>query len=147
MFFFDSWFKNIDFKVLGERCYLTPLQKKDLATVKKWFDDKELLKFAFGVQTDPNTIERIGKNYLKSIFKSSTEIFGIWSCKNQLLGFINYSRRNYQEDIARIGILIGKEGNRSKGIGTEAMNMALLYLFDRIGVDKVDLDTAIFNKR
>lgn len=147
---FFNLFKTVpDFQIIGKNCILIPLRRKDLPSVKAWFRDRELTKYAFGVNADGITLDRISNDYLRNIFSTSTEILGIWTNEPEpvLCGFINYSAKKSRDFTARIGILIGDEKNRSKGLGTEAMNIALLYLFDRIGLDRVDLDTATFNSR
>jgi RimJ/RimL family protein N-acetyltransferase len=135
------------YRIIGQECILQPLVNRDMKKVNKWFEDKDLIKFAFGVVADEEVLNRISSDYMHNFFSSSTEIIGIWVDKNTLVGFINYTVIRYKQFIARIGILIGEENDRNKGIGTIAMNMALLYLFDRRGLEKIELDTASFNTR
>ncbi len=144
---FLSFFKGKkrDFTISLDNLTLKPFDKKNIPVVKKWFNDRELIKYAFGVEAEDKVLKRIGKNFINTTLRTSAEILEIWVDKD-LIGIISYTIFKYQA-IARIGILIGEEKYRSKGYGTKALNLALLYLFDREGVDKVELDTAVFNKR
>lgn len=146
MSFMELFKVNPRFRIVGSRCELKPLSKHNLQQVKKWFKDSNLTRYAFGIIAEDEVLNKIARNYLRDIFVTSTEILGLWT-EGKLVGFINYSTRKYQPDSARIGILLGKEENRGRGLGTEAMNLALLYLFDRVGLERVELDTALFNTR
>lgn len=126
---------------------LKPLERRDLARIKSWFADKELSRQAFGMITQDDVLERIVREYFSNIYATSMEILGIWTGGGQLAGFINYSISRSQGLVGRIGIVIGEEAHRNKGMGTKALKIALYYLFDRVGLDAVELDTAFFNNR
>jgi RimJ/RimL family protein N-acetyltransferase len=135
------------YRIIGQDCILQPLVNRDMKKINSWLENKDLIKFAFGVIADDKVLNRISSDYMHNFFSSSTEIIGIWVDQNTLVGFINYSVTRYRDFTARIGILLGEEDNRNKGIGTRALNIALLYLFDRRGLEKIELDTASFNTR
>jgi RimJ/RimL family protein N-acetyltransferase len=135
------------YRIIGQKCVLQPLVNKDIKKVNSWFENKDLIKFAFGVIADDAVLNRISSDYMHNFFSSSTEIIGIRVDQNNLAGFINYTVIRYRDFIARIGILLGEESERNRGLGTTAMNMALLYLFDRRGLERIELDTASFNIR
>lgn len=147
MFLYDLLKKRNDFRVVGENCVLIPLSKRNLSLVKKWFKDRDLVSYAFGTTAEDNVLDKIAHEYTRDFFSNSDEIMGIWYNYRDLIGFINYSGNGSPPGTIRIGIIIGSEDNRSKGIGTEAMNLALYYLFDFKGVERIDLDTASFNTR
>ncbi|MCD4783509.1 MAG: GNAT family N-acetyltransferase [Candidatus Eremiobacteraeota bacterium] len=147
MFPFDLLRINNDFRVVGENCVLIPMSKRDLALVKKWFKDRDLVSYAFGTTAEDNVLDKIAHEYTRDFFSNSDEIMGIWHNDIDLIGFVNYSGNGSPSGIVRIGVVIGSEDYRSRGIGTEAMNLALYYLFDYKGIKRIDLDTVSFNER
>ena len=145
---FFSLFEKQEYRIVSDRIYLTPLLKKDLKIVKKWFEDNEMVSHAFGVLTEGSVLEKIAREYLKDIFKASDEILGIWlQDEMKLIGFVNYCLYSRLNNTSRIGIIIGEEAYRSLGYGTEAMLMTLYYLFEKKGLKQINLDTANFNVR
>jgi RimJ/RimL family protein N-acetyltransferase len=147
MSFFSRLTNKPTFRIVDTDCILQPLSSKDIKIVRNWFEDKDLVKHAFGIIADEQALKKVSKDYLQNFFSSSTEILGIITQETKLAGFINYTIIRYRESAARIGILLGEEKHRSKGLGTKAMNIALLYLFDRRNLERIDLDTAFFNTR
>jgi len=147
MFPFDLFKMKNNFRVVGENCILIPLSKEDFTLVKNWFQDRDLISHAFGTTAEDDVLDKIAREYTRDFFSNSDEIMGIWYKNLSLVGFINYSRKGSPPGTVRIGIIIGNEKYRSRGIGTEAMNLALYYLFDYKGIERIDLDTAGFNTR
>lgn len=148
MVFFDLFTKQKDYFITGEKCFLRPLKKPDLAKVKKWFENRDLIQHAFGLIAEDHILDKIAREYLRDIFSTSDEILAV--CRNDngmMIGFFNYCLLRLRNNKARLGIIIGEEGDRSAGIGTEAVRMGLYYLFYYRGVELVDLDTANFNER
>lgn len=148
MSLFDLFFKKKrDLRISYGDCTLKPLEKKDLGTLRSWFADRDLIRFAFGMLAGDRQLDRTVEDFMKNLFTSSMEIFGIWLPGPSLAGFVNYTLFKSRANFGRIGILIGREEIRSKGLGSNALNMALFYLFDREGLETVELDTASFNLR
>jgi RimJ/RimL family protein N-acetyltransferase len=144
---FDILGINSIFRINGKRLYIKPIRKKESEIIKKWFDDKDLISHAFGVIAQEETLCKISGEYMKDIFAVSTEVLGIRLNNDELIGFINYSLKTGKLKKARLGIVIGKEDHRQKGYGKESLNLALFYLFNILGVDIIELDTANFNLR
>lgn len=147
MFPFDLFKRDLNYRIKGSRCYLQPLRKSDIPQIKLWFKNKELVSHAFGVMAEDYILERLADKYINNIYASSDEVLGVWLYPGIFVGFFNYIMNQDKCKSATIGIIIGTENNRSKGIGTDAVNLALYYLFYCKGLSRVDLDTACFNVR
>jgi [ribosomal protein S5]-alanine N-acetyltransferase len=64
--------------------------------------------------------------------------------QSKILGFIHIHNISAVHRSAEIGIRIGEEGNRGKGYGTEAMDMALSYCWNHLNLERVSL--VVFRK-
>jgi len=147
MLFIKLPFTKPEFRIIGSGCFLKPLKKKETAKLKIWFKDRQLIRFAFGVNARDEVLDQIAQEYLANFMDASTEVLGIWTAEAGLIGFINYFRLKNKKNTARIGIILSEEKYRSCGIGTAALNLALHYIFNYRGIDTVELDTADFNVR
>lgn len=139
--------KKHNFSITYEGCTLKPLSRKDLLLIRSWFRDMELSRQAFGIIAKDEVLDNVVRDYFRNVFATSMEVLGIWGEESNLLGFINYSVNSHPDMVGRFGIVIGDEKNRNKGLGTKALKTCLYYLFEKIGLDKVELDTAFFNNR
>lgn len=63
------------------------------------------------------------------------------------IGNLGFHRIDRAHRKAEIGIVIGEPALWSKGYGTEAMDVALRYAFDVLGLNKVSLDVLEYNTR
>lgn len=139
-------FRKQTFFIPGEVVNLRPIKKSELAIIRRWLKDKELVRFAFGVEADGKVLEKIAHDYYADIVEGLKYVLGIENKKGQLEGFIRYTLRE-DGTVARIGIMIGEKKNWNKGLGTQGMQLLLKYLFEIIDIDKIELDTADFNQR
>ncbi len=136
-----------DVEIISDDCILRPLRRRDILQVRAWFTDMDLTREAFGILAPENKLDRLVRDYFTNIFATSMEVLGIWTPDSPLMGFVNYSLYHDPNLLARIGIVIGNAEHRNHGLGTQAMMSALFYLFNRINVHRVELDTASFNIR
>lgn len=72
----------------------------------------------------------------------------ITTTENKPLGWVNrYKRGEHFPDTWFVGIGIGEDNYLNKGIGTEALELWLDYLFSNSNVHRLSLDTWSLNKR
>jgi RimJ/RimL family protein N-acetyltransferase len=133
--------------VEGKRVDLRAITARDFKTIYRWFQDRELMEFAFGVVVENKVIQQISTDYFDDFVNGFNNAYGIITKGGLLLGFIRYSMRRDWENYARIGILIGNRDYWGKGLGSEAMTLALEILFVRKDLLRIELDTAMFNAR
>ena len=119
----------------------------DILTFRKWLDDDEIVKLAFGVEEVSDTVRSIANRFKINFFRSYLRFRSI-KYKGKTIGFINYMIiPSPERKIAKIGIVIGDRNYWGKGIGPVALRKFLSYLFTHEGVEVVQLDTAEFNTR
>lgn len=139
--------RNLHPRLKGEKVWLRPLDEADLDLLYRWFMEPELVSQAFGVKADPGSLDEMGREFLESLFYSRKEALAIEDGAGELTGFVTYLMTSEQGLAAKIGILIGREEDRGKGCGTDAMLTLMTYLFGERKVQRCELDTARFNLR
>jgi len=110
----------------------------------KWFSDPEVIRF-LGRST-PVTLaeeERWFHDYQR---RGEDQIFAI-EVEGRHLGNLGLHRIDRIHRKAEVGIVIGEPEFWSKGIGTEAMRVALRYAFGPLGMNKVSLEVLEYNAR
>jgi len=143
----ESMKKSPSFVSAGTRVVVRHLGRQDLKRIKNWFRNLELVSLAFGIQGDPATLQKIADDYYREIFWWQKNALAIDTNSGECIGFMKYTLREDTEVHAKVGILIGEPAYWQHGYGTEAMQLLLAYLFEKIKVDRVELDTAEFNVR
>ncbi|MCL5035816.1 MAG: GNAT family N-acetyltransferase [Chloroflexi bacterium] len=139
-------FRKQAFFIPGEDINLRPVRRSELPAIRRWLKDKELVRLAFGVEAEGKVLDKIAHDYYHDVVSGLKFVLGIEDKKGKLAGFIRYTLRE-DGSVARIGIMIGEKQNWNKGMGTQGMRLLLKYLFDIIGIEKIELDTADFNQR
>lgn len=133
-------------KLIGEKVYLAPVCRDDADTFAKWMNDFGVTDYigrSANLLTLPQEEAWIndvtqGRNYLLSIVKNEDD---------RLIGNIELQNVNHTDRRATIGILIGEEEERSKGYGTEAINLLLDFAFNYLNINSVNLTLLAINER
>ncbi|HPS30321.1 MAG TPA: GNAT family protein [bacterium] len=137
-----SYFK----KLVGEKCYLSPIRMEDAEVYAKWFNDMEMVLY---VAPHPAVISlEKEKEFIDNQLKSGAPIFGIIDIKtDKIIG--NTSLMNVDEinGTAMFGITIGEKDYWNKGFGTEATGLILDYGFNILNLHNIMLCVFDFNKR
>lgn len=134
---------------ISGRLFLQPFQQSEVSLVKKWFDDQTTCELAFGVKAPWDVLDSMRTEYIAELQKDKLGVLSVLlqsSCPTETVGFVRYKlfSRGRQKS-ARVGIILGPTTIRGQGVGREAFQTLLSYLFERKGVATVELDTAIFN--
>ena len=117
--------------------------KADAIVLCKWWNDGKVMAhagFPDGIHTTIEKIERqLSEETDETTRRFIIEIDGAPS------GEMNY--RNKGDNTAEIGIKICDFSKQEKGYGTKLLAMFINYLFQKLGYDKIVLDTKLDNKR
>jgi diamine N-acetyltransferase len=132
--------------LIGERLYLRPLEKADLALIRGWANDPEVRRltgevkpmseaaadeFYERVRTDPDRI------WLTIVLKDGDRPIG----ETGLLRMFPAWRTT------DLSIIIGDKGAWEQGYGTEAILLMLDYAFGYLNMHRVALGVVGFNER
>ncbi len=133
-------------KLEGERVYLRPVVPSDAtADYVGWLNDPETTRFLeSGAVVE--TVESISA-YIARYQDRSDALFLAIVLKDgdRHVGNLKLEPIDWRHRKATLGIMIGDASARGKGIGTEAVVLALRFAFDRLGLHRVALGVTADN--
>lgn len=134
-------------KVIGKKCYLSPVRMEDAGTYTRWFNDLEVQKNLIipvpiiTLESEKEWITNIGK-------REDTVVFAIVEKKgNTLIGNAGLHQINLRNRSAEFGIVIGEKKFWGKGFGTEATMLVLDYGFNVLNLHSIYLNAYAYNER
>jgi len=132
-------------KLVGEKCYLSPVDSSETEKVAMWSNDIEVA-IRTGDISDMITYED-QKGYLQNM--SNNRGYGFYIVRkddDQVIGIGRLMRVNFINRNAIMGIFIGERDNRTKGMGTEATNLLLDFGFNVLNLRNIMIETFSFNE-
>ena len=132
-------------KIIGENIYLSPMNVEDVEIYVKWMNDMKVTD-GIGSSQRITTIEG-EKEWLEAMNKANKYQFAIVSNEDKLLGNCSLFDIDFINGSATVGIFIGEEENRGKGLGSEALKLLIGYGFDYLNLNNIMLTVYSFNNR
>ena len=133
-------------KLIGERIYLSPLNIEDADKYVEWFCDFRTTD-GIGKSSSLMTVES-ERELIENSLKNNDYNFAIVNIENhELIGNCGIMKIKQKDRCAELGIFIGTEEYRSKGYGTETINILLDYSFNYLNLNNVHLSVMSFNER
>ena len=130
----------------GNNVSLVTLEMDDVNLLYKWINNKKITQY-LNSYTRLYSLEYEKKWLESALMDPDNPIFGIWKNREKrLIGVISLDVDKINNR-ALLGIYIGEEKEWGKGYGSEAVILALDYAFYVLGVHKVWLGLASYNKR
>ena len=124
-------------KIIGERIYLSPINKDDAETYTKWMNDYEV---AAGLGSYRQLISvEAERKILDSLALEGHNYAIVLKDNDVLIGSIGYSGIKQYNRAASVGLFIGEKENRGKGYGAEALRLVLEYGFKTLNFHNVML--------
>lgn len=132
-------------KLEGKRIYLSPISIDDASLYTKWMNDK---KITDGLNSTCKVINEEGeKEWISKVLERGGYTFGIiLKDTDELIGNCGLMNENIIHGTATIGIFIGEEKYRGKGIGKEVIDLLLDYGFNYLRLHNIDLAVFSFNE-
>jgi len=132
-------------KLIGEKCYLSPVSLDDAEKYSEWVNDLEIGQFVlftagvYDVDKERDALKRL---------MASTSIFAIVERDtNKVIGNCGLHDINEIHRRATFGIFIGEKTFWNQGIGTEATALILDYAFNIMNLNNISLDVVEYNHR
>lgn len=133
-------------KLIGEKVYLSPVSAEDVEIYTRWMNDFNVTDYigkSSALYTLPQEevwVKSVteGKNYIFSIIKNE---------EDKLIGTVGLNNINYIDRRATLGIMIGENNERSKGYGTESINLLLDFAFNYLNMNSINLTLLAVNDR
>ena len=127
-------------KIKGNKIYLRKLRIKDAnKNYLSWFYDKVSREYIISAKST-NSIKKL-KDYIRTKNASpNVLLLGIFTYTNHKhIGNIKYEPINYLNKCATLGIMIGDEKYRNKGIGSETIKISMDWLNKNYNIKKIIL--------
>ena len=133
-------------KLIGKKCYLSPIQLDDAEIYTKWLNDL-VLTVNLAVVAQQITLEK-ERDFLGLLTKEGNYAVAIVANEGKALigncGLVNVDLINR---IAELGIFIGDTEYWGQGYGEEAVNLLLDYGFNVLNLQNITLSVFDFNER
>ncbi|MEX2444251.1 MAG: GNAT family protein [Alkalispirochaeta sp.] len=131
-------------KMIGERCYLSPVSVEDAPQYAAWLNDLEIARnLTVAVQTVALSGEQ---EYLRA--HTSDHTYSIVTREeNRIIGNVGLVDINNLERTCEIGVFIGAKDLWGHGYGGEAMALLMRYAFDYLNMRNIWLRVYAFNER
>ena len=131
-------------KMVGKKCYLSPIDVNDVEKFTEWLNDLEVTKslmlysVIIGLENEKEALIKLSKDHNYSIIDIET---------NELIGNCGYVDIDNLNQTAEIGLFIGNKKYWNRGYGTEAINLLMDYGFKALNLHNINLKVYSFNKR
>lgn len=128
---------------------LRELEKKDIATINKWRNTRELIDYLGAPYRYINldVEDRWYESYLNN--RNNTIRCSIYmeDKKHEILGLVSLTNINRINQSAVFHIMIGEQSNRQKGLGYFATMEILRHAFEDINLQRIELTVLESNIR
>jgi len=131
-------------KLFTNRLLLRRVTEDDLVTLWRWSRSAE----SYGSYLSPEKCEKeeIEQRYTSGLFWNNNEkVFIIEKRNGYPIGTIHYWLRSDRMGIAVVAVKIAEPSERNKGYGTEAQKFVMMYLFEKVKVQQVEMYTDLDN--
>lgn len=136
--------------IKGNRVELRPVTAEDMERFFIWRNDEEVAKWAAGSRAA--TYGNIPLESLQAMYAANVQTanraenlhqnrFSVYSIDGVHIGSCDYRDVNLVTRSATIGISIGAKDYWSKGYGSDAIHTLLRFLFLKLNLNRVQLDT------
>lgn len=135
--------------LIGERVILRDYRKEDLSYMRKWVNDYEITKYLSNVFLYPHSITDT-EIFLDYMLKGSPNTRGFviaHKSTEEYIGQLDLLKIDWPNRNASIGITIGTKENLGKGYGTEAIQLLQEFAFNKLNLNKLELEVKDFNHR
>jgi len=131
-------------KLIGKKCYLSPIDCNDAEQYASWLNDLEICSFltlassVIPVEGERDFLQKLSKEHNYGIVDMET---------NQLLGNVGLLSIDHLNQTAEIGIFIGAKEYWGRGYGEEALSLLIDYSFKFLNLHAILLRVYSFNSR
>ena len=132
-------------KLVGEKCYLSPVSMDDVEKYTEWLNDMEIGQFV----TLSDTVLDIDKEsaLLRKLMDNDYIFAIVEKDTNKVIGNCGIHNVSQVHRNASLGIFIGEKTFWNQGIGAEATNLLLDFAFNILNLHNIYLSVLSYNKR
>lgn len=133
-------------KLIGENIYLSPISVEDAKAFTGWMNDFNVTDYV--LRSHEVMTEEIERAWLEKTQKNGDCILSIVRKEDdKVIGDVGLHNVNHINRTATLGIFIGDNEDRNKGLGTEAIRLILDFGFNYLNLKNVNLALLECNTR
>ena len=132
--------------LIGERVYLRPLERQDLALIRQWANDPEIRRLTGEVKP----MSQAGaEEFFERVRNETNRVWFVVVIKKsgRVIGEAGLLRMFPPWRTTDLSILIGEKDAQGKGYGTEAICLLLDYAFGYLNFHRVSVGIVGFNQK
>ncbi len=134
--------------IRGERIYLRPPERDDLATFVRWFADAEVTRhLASRAPFSMAMEERWFDQMVERQGKSGYHFVICLIDGDRAIGTVGFHEVDLGSGSATFGIAIGEKEEWNRGYGTDALNAMCDFGFGALRLERIELDVYAANDR
>lgn len=134
--------------LLGERVRLRAIEREDIPTFVRWFNDPEVRRYLLMYEPMSRVKE---ERWFESHVEARDEF--LLAIEAQVgdtwihIGNVGLHRIDWKNRTAVFGIALGEKAYWGQGYGTDATRTMLRFAFDELNLHRVELEVYDFNPR
>jgi diamine N-acetyltransferase len=132
--------------LVGKRVYLRPLEREDLAAIRRWANDPEVR----GLTGEATPMSEAGADeFLERVRHESDRVWFIVALRenDRPIGEAGLLRMFHPWRNTDLTLILGERDAWGQGYGTEAIVLLLDYAFGYLGFHRVSVGVVGFNER
>ena len=129
----------------GKRVTLRSIERSDIPTFVRWFNDRAVTRFL--ARQQPMSLAEEERWFEHRLENPEGFIFGIAAEDGALVGNIGLHQINWKDRHAMLGIVIGEKEYWGRGYGTDAISTMLRFAFNEQNLHRVWLYVYPENER
>jgi RimJ/RimL family protein N-acetyltransferase len=134
-------------KLVGQRCYLSPLSYEDAEAHARWENDLAVAIPLGDEAYTPTSLEKM-QEQIGAALRNQSHVFSIVDLeRDQTVGRCMLTNLDAVNRSAMLGMMIGEKEFQNRGYGQEATRLLLDYAFNLLNLNSVMLGVFAFNER
>lgn len=132
----------------GERVRLRGLEREDIPTFIRWFNDPEVRQYL--LMYEPMSKAKEEQWFETHLAKRDEFLFAIEALMEGEwvhIGNVGLHRIDWKNRTAVFGIVLGEKALWGQGLGTDAARTMLRFAFEELNLHRVELEVFEFNPR
>jgi len=132
--------------LIGEKVFLTGLERSDLTANYIWGNDREVIALS-GMNPYPKSSWQIEKWYESSLTNSNGLLLAIRTREEKkYIGNIELTEIDVKNSCCQLGIIIGDRDFRQQGHGLDAVNTLVDFAFGELNLHRVFARVLSYNQ-
>ena len=132
-------------KLVGDNIYLSPRTSEAAELFTEWMNDFQVTDYTGRSFQTISLKEEI--DYLEQNISKEGNFFIVTLDSNKVIGTVGFNEIDYINRTATLGIFIGDEEYRGKGVGTESVRLLLDFGFNYLNLHSINLNVMEYNER